>query len=59
MSRATQLLNFPALLVMMLLLVLAIFTAKRITRREGLVLLAAYALYITILIGMTVLYGGL
>jgi len=59
MTRATQLLNFPALLAMMLLLVLVIFTARRVTRREGVVLLTAYAVYIAVLIGMTVLFGGM
>ncbi|MFP4106678.1 MAG: calcium/sodium antiporter [Phycisphaerae bacterium] len=59
MTRATQLLNFPALLVMMTLLVLAVLTAKRITRREGLVMLVAYACYIALVVGLTLVYGGL
>lgn len=52
-DRTTQLFNFPAMLVMMALLVVFLRTGQRMTRREGVSLLAAYALYLLALVGIT------
>jgi len=46
MDRVTQLFNFPAMLGMMLLLVWMLRTDKRLSRREGIGLLDAYAFYL-------------
>jgi cation:H+ antiporter len=46
MDRATQAFNFPALLASMLLFLYVILTGNRVTRRQGVLLLGAYALYI-------------
>ncbi|HTI97927.1 MAG TPA: calcium/sodium antiporter [Dongiaceae bacterium] len=53
MDRKTQLLNFPAMLLMMGLLLWVLVTGRRVTRREGLVLVGSYALYIAILLGLS------
>lgn len=53
-DRLTQLFNFPATLAIMLLLLWMLFTERRITRREGTVLLGAYCAYITTLILLTI-----
>jgi cation:H+ antiporter len=53
MDRFTQLFNFPALLVIMAILVVMLWTGRRVTRREGVVLLAVYGLYIVALTGLT------
>ncbi|MEW6302467.1 MAG: calcium/sodium antiporter [Verrucomicrobiota bacterium] len=53
MSRATQVFNFPALLITMGLALFMILSGKRVTRREGATLLVFYSLYIVALIGMT------
>lgn len=53
MDRKTQLLNFPAMLLMMGLLLWVLVTGRRVTRREGLVLVGGYALYIAILLGLS------
>lgn len=57
MARATQLFNFPALLIAMLLLLYAILSEKRVTRKEGVGLLTFYGLYIAgvVLIAVLVL----
>lgn len=47
MTRLTQLFDFPALLVLMGVLVWTLWTQHRLTRREGVVLMVAYAAYIT------------
>ncbi len=52
-SRATQLFNFPALLAICGLLLWMLLTDRRLTRREGVGLLAAYALYLVMLVGLT------
>ncbi|MGH7969710.1 MAG: sodium:calcium antiporter, partial [Limisphaerales bacterium] len=48
-DRATQLFNFPALLVSMVLFLYVILTENRVTRRQGFLLLAAYAAYLALL----------
>jgi cation:H+ antiporter len=53
LDRFTQLFNFPALLVIMGILVVILWTGRRVTRREGVVLLGVYALYIAALTGFT------
>jgi len=53
MSRATQLLNFPAMLAVMLLSFWMISTDRRVTRREGTILLTFYAAYLLTLVGAT------
>lgn len=54
MDRMTQLFNLPAMLVLMLFLAWMIAGDRRITRREGLILLTYYALYIaTVVVLMT------
>lgn len=55
MSRAAQLYNFPALLLLLLLLVGMLASHSRITRREGAGLLAFYGAYIVGLVVLTVL----
>lgn len=54
MDRFTQLFNFPAMLVVMLLMFWMLKTDKRVTRREGVVLLAIYGVYIGGLVAATV-----
>jgi cation:H+ antiporter len=46
MTRATQLLNFPALIAVFVLLLWMMLTDRRITRKEGVVLLVAYGVYL-------------
>lgn len=46
LDRTTQLFNFPALLAVMILLVVMLWTGRRVTRREGVVLLTVYGLYL-------------
>jgi cation:H+ antiporter len=53
MDRFTQMFNFPALLVIMGILVVMLWTGRRVTRREGVVLLAVYGLYLAALTGFT------
>lgn len=55
MSRATQLFDFPAMLALMGLLVWTLWTQHRLTRREGVILLSAYAAYIAAVVTLTVL----
>jgi cation:H+ antiporter len=54
MDRLTQTFNFPAMLAAMLLLLWMLLSDRRVTRREGVVLLAAYTAYIICLIALTV-----
>lgn len=49
-DRQTQLLNFPAMLAMMGLLLWMLLTDRRVTRREGVVLIATYAVYLVVLL---------
>jgi Ca2+/Na+ antiporter len=53
MDRLTQLFNFPAMLGLMLLLVWMLRTDKRLSRREGVALLAVYAIYLAFLVVLT------
>lgn len=53
MDRLTQLFNFPAMLGVMLLLVWMLRTDKRLSRREGVALLAVYAIYLAFLVVLT------
>lgn len=53
LSAVTELFNFPALLVIFALLLWVLSTDRRVTRKEGALLLGAYAVYITALIGLT------
>lgn len=46
LDRGTQVLNFPALLLMICLLVFMLVTDRRITRREGGALLVSYSIYL-------------
>jgi len=55
MSRATQLFNFPALLLCMFLVLYMIMRGKRISRKQGICLLAFYGIYISTLVLLTVL----
>ena len=52
--RLTQLFDFPAMLALMGLLVWTLWTQRRITRREGVILLVAYAAYITLVVILAV-----
>lgn len=54
MDRLTQVFNFPALLVTMLLMLWVLKTDKRVTRREGALLLAFYAVYLGAVVALTV-----
>ena len=53
LDRWTQVFNFPALLVMMGLLLWMLLTDRRVTRREGVILLATYAVYLAGLVAFT------
>ncbi len=53
MDRFTQLFSFPALLLVMVLLVVMLWTDRRLTRREGIVLLAVYGIYVLALSAIT------
>jgi cation:H+ antiporter len=50
MSRATQLFNFPAMLVVFALLLWMLLTDRRVTRKEGIVLVVVYIHYIAALV---------
>ena len=50
MTRMTQLYNFPAMVVMFVLLLIMARTGRRLVRKEGWTLIAAYALYLVGLI---------
>jgi cation:H+ antiporter len=54
-DRPTELFNFPALLISLLLLVYVIHTDNRVTRRQGALLLSFYGLYIGALIALTLI----
>jgi cation:H+ antiporter len=53
LDRFTQLFNFPALLLVMVTLVVMLWTERRVTRREGVVLLVMYGVYLAALTGCT------
>jgi cation:H+ antiporter len=53
MDARTQLLNFPVMLVIMALLLWMLITDRRISRREGISLITVYALYVTMLVTVT------
>lgn len=55
MDRSTQLLNFPALLVIMGMTVLFVRSGHRITRREGGFLIGAYGVYLAVVVVLTAL----
>jgi len=54
LDRVTQLFNFPAMLLLMVVLLWMMFTDRRITRREGIILLTSYAAYLIVLIVLTI-----
>lgn len=54
MDRLTQLFNFPAMLVTMLLMLWMLKTDKRVTRREGALLLIFYGVYLGAVVALTV-----
>jgi cation:H+ antiporter len=49
LRRATQLLNFPALLIVFGLLLWMLITDRKVSRKEGVVLLVTYGLYLCML----------
>lgn len=51
MDRVTQLLNFPALLLGMCIVLWMLCSARRISRREGGILIGYYALYVAVVLG--------
>lgn len=53
MDRLTQAFNFPALMAMLGLLLWILLSDRRVTRREGVMLLVAYAVYLVALIALT------
>jgi len=53
MDRLTQMFNFPALLVGMALMFWVVHSDQRVTRREGFFMLGYYAVYLTIIVGLT------
>ena len=57
MGRLMQLFNFSAMLAIMVLLLWVLLTDRRVTRREGAVLLAAYGAYLAALVTLTLLQG--
>lgn len=58
MERSTQLFNFPVMLGFMAVLGWMLFTNHRITRREGVWLLVAYAHYLIVLTGLAMTGGN-
>ncbi len=54
MDRLTQLFSFPAMLAFMALLFWMLLSDRRLSRREGLSLLAFYAIYLMIVAGITI-----
>jgi cation:H+ antiporter len=54
-DRTTQLFNFPAMLVLMALLVVFLNSGHRVSRREGATLVSAYVVYLAALTGITLL----
>ena len=58
LDRLTQLFNFPALLAMMALLCWMLWTDRRVTRREGAILLVVYGVYLAALVGITIAAAG-
>lgn len=46
LDRATQVFNFPALLASMVLFLYVVLTENRVTRRQGILLLVAYGVYL-------------
>lgn len=55
MDRLTQVFNFPAMLAIMGLLGWMLLTDRRLTRREGALLLTVYAGYLAVLLGLTMI----
>jgi cation:H+ antiporter len=53
MDRLTQVFNLPAMLFVMGLLLWMLLTDRRVTRREGAILLVTYGLYLTALVALT------
>ncbi len=53
MSRITQLFNFPLMLAIMIVLLAMLLSGKRISRREGMILLGLYGSYLLVLIVLT------
>ena len=53
MRRMTQMLNFPAMLIVFGLLLWMLVTDRRVTRKEGVALLVTYSLYLCALIFLT------
>lgn len=53
MDRQTQVFNFPAMLIVMSVLVWMLWTDRRLTRKEGVALVIIYASYIMALVGLT------
>jgi len=53
MDRRTQLLNFPAMLAVMAVLIWMLWTGRRVTRWEGATLVAVYAVYVTAIVTLT------
>lgn len=54
MDRLTRVINSPAMLALMAVLLWMLQTIRRVTRREGVVMLAAYRLGIAALVGLGV-----
>jgi cation:H+ antiporter len=53
MDRLTQVFNIPAMLLVMGLLLWMLLTDRRLSRREGVVLLVTYGLYLAVLVALT------
>jgi cation:H+ antiporter len=51
MDRVTQLLNFPALLLGMCIVLWMLCSARRISRREGGILIGYYTVYVALVLG--------
>lgn len=57
LDRLTQVFNFPAMLAVMALLGWILWTDRRVTRREGVILLAVYGAYLAALVGLRIAAG--
>ena len=57
MARVTQLLNFPALLLGMVMVLGMLHSERRISRREGSILIGYYAIYVVLVLSSSMVGG--
>ena len=57
MDRVTQLLNFPALLLGMVMVLVMLNSERQISRREGSILIGYYAIYVVLVLSSSMVGG--